>query len=375
MMIVRTLILTGFTALFLATVPPFARAGSTYVFTNFSAPDSADTFAFGINNLGQVTVTGLSPFGGTTTDFVRNADGSFTTLTFNGSNDSNAAGINDSDQVVGSFANPSNNGLEQPFVAANGGNTLITLPFITSNTTYEVASGINDNGTIVGSYLVRSTLTEAGFVYANGSFTTLHPTSNAVDVLAFGINNNGLVVGSYDTNGGSNLHGFLYNTLTGTYTLFADPNVANLSSTEFTAINDNGLAAGFYVTTNGSDIGFIYNLATQTYTFLQDPAAATSGVSSTFIYGINDSGEVSGYYANPTNGASEGFVATASVPEPGSVALLGIGLTLAAGFARWRKRRYNSKSELVEEVTADGTRSFDFKLVSTPSPSRPRGRK
>ena len=67
--------------------------------------DSADTFAFGINNLGQVTGTGLSPFGGTTTDFVRNADGSFTTLTFNGSNRSSAMGINDSDQVVGSFAN------------------------------------------------------------------------------------------------------------------------------------------------------------------------------------------------------------------------------------------------------------------------------
>lgn len=65
-------------------------------------------------------------------------------------------------------------------------------------------------------------------------------------------------------------------------------------------INDFGLAVGYYQTNDGSQHGFIYDTGTQTYTFLDDPNAAKSGFSVTQITGINDSGEIAGFYLDPT---------------------------------------------------------------------------
>jgi PEP-CTERM motif len=71
------------------------------------------------------------------------------------------------------------------------------------------------------------------------------------------------------------------------------------------------------------------------YTFLDDPDAAFSnGVEVTQITGINNSGEITGFYSD-ANGVFHGFIATA-VPEPGSFALMFIG---AASLLSVRYRR------------------------------------
>lgn len=321
----------------MAIAAPAARAGS-YAFTNFDGPpdSSGGTTVYGINNLGQAVgfSTGAS---GASTNFIRNTDGSFTTLTFNGSSTAMANGINSSDQVVGMNGSTA-------FLLINNGNTLTDLPAVNGTTTAEAAFGINDKGAIVGQYSDSNTGTSPGFVYAKGSFTTLNPVANDSQVFAQGINDNGLVVGFYNTDGVHD-HGFLFNTATNAYTLLNDPNVANLLFTQFLGINDQNEAVGYYQTTDGSQHGFLYNIATQSYTFLDDPNAATSGMSITQITGISNSGEIAGFYVDASSGVQRGFVATASVPEPGSMALLGIGVMLVAGFtARRRAKKFRTKS-------------------------------
>jgi probable HAF family extracellular repeat protein len=336
MRIVRAGLFIGLAALTTAMGTPSARAGS-YVFTNFDGPpdSSGGTTVNGINNLGQAVGFGTGA-GGAFTNFIRNTNGSFTTLTFNGSSAANANGINSSDQIVGMSGTTA-------FFLTNGGNTVTPLPAVNGTTTAEAAFGINDHGTIVGQYTDSNTGTSPGFVYAAGVFTTLNPVSNAAQVFAQGMNNNGLVVGFYNTDGMHD-HGFLYDTATSHYTLLADPIVANLFFTQFLGINDHGEAVGYYQTNDGSQHGFLYDIATKTYTFLDDPNIATSGTQITQITGISNSGEIAGFYVDGTSGRQRGFVATASVPEPGSLVLMGMGVTLAGGFAVRRGRVVRPKS-------------------------------
>jgi hypothetical protein len=108
-------------------------------------------------------------------------------------------------------------------------------------------------------------------------------------------------------------------------------------------INDSGLAVGYFGDSTLSQHGYFYNTATQKYTFLDDPAAAFhNGVEVTQITGINNAGDIAGFYTD-ANGTFHSFIAT-PIPEPGSLVTLGVGITLALGFAARRSRSRCPKS-------------------------------
>ena len=71
---------------------------------------------------------------------------------------------------------------------------------------------------------------------------------------------------------------------------------------------------GYYGDSTTSQHGFIYNTHTGQYTFLDDPSEAfDNGVEVTQITGINNSGEITGFYSD-ANGVFHSFVA-----RPGSL--------------------------------------------------------
>jgi hypothetical protein len=110
-----------------------------------------------------------------------------------------------------------------------------------------------------------------------------------------------------------------------------------------------GFAVGYYGDSTTSQHGFLYNTKTGAYTFLDDPSEQFSdGVEVTQITGINNSGEIAGFYSD-ASGVFHGFVAcpsgltcagssTSPVPEPGSVVLASFGLS-ALAFRCFRRRR------------------------------------
>jgi hypothetical protein len=170
-------------------------------------------------------------------------------------------------------------------------------------------------------------------------------------VNAQGINNNGLVTGFYTTDnttppvdGNEPQHGFFYDRTTGHYTLVADPNQPNFFTVQLLSVNDKGIAAGYWQDKAGNQHGLLYNFNTSAYSFLDDPnAGMIGGLVTTQITGINDDGTLTGFYSDASAGIFRGFVAQ-SVPEPSSLALLSVGVVLAASSAARRARGRLSKS-------------------------------
>lgn len=327
-MIRETLLAAGITTLAMGLALP-ASAGTIYNFTSFDGlgNNGGGTTVNGIDNNGDVV--GFSSDNAATptllTNFVRNPSGTITVLSIGGDPLAMANGINDSGTVVGMDSNGT------AFSLAGG--TLTTLPDVNGDTVSETAFGINDSGLIVGQYTDSVTGNTPGFFFSGSAFTILNPVANASVTNAQSINNDGLVAGFYSTDG-VHQHGFFYNLGTNQFTLPADPNVANLVLTQFLGINDNGLAVGYYQLPDGSQHGFLYDTTTQTYTFLDDPNAALSGVSITQITGVNDAGDIAGFYVDAATGAQRGFFAApavAAAPEPGTLGLLLGGLAVAVG--------------------------------------------
>jgi len=337
----RVCFLAGLTGLAVAVVASPAQAGG-YYFLNFdgTGDHTNGTTANGINNNGAVVgfSTGAT---GSLTNWIRNPDGTFTLLTPPLGTADMANGINNAKTVVGVTGT---NAFTLPF-----GGSMTNLPAANpGNTVMELAFGINDKGLIVGQYADSSTGTTPGYIYDGKNFTILNPVSPVGGVLvvnAQGINNNGLVTGFYTTNNttppvdmNEPQHGFFYDKTTGHFTLVADPVQPNFFTVQLLSVNDKGIAAGYWQDSAGNQHGLLYNFNTSTYTFLDDPKAGLiGGVVTTQITGINDAGTLTGFYSDSASGVFRGFVA--SVPEPGSVVLFGIGLTAILGYTHWRRKR------------------------------------
>jgi hypothetical protein len=288
-----------------------------YVFTNFDGPNAgsnaaAGTTMDGISNSGM-TVGFDTDNNGNLHNYVVNVKKmTVTELNINGSMKANANGINASGTVVGTDGNGN------AFIEAKGK----VKTFIPLGGSSAVAFGINDKGTIVGQYATSTTT--PGFIKINNKkYIEINSPSGPDVVNAQGINNKGLVVGFYVGTDGQ-YHGFMANeksakngALTGT--AISDPTIPTVQGepgatfvfSQILGINDHGIAVGYYGDSTISQHGFIYNTNTGQYTFLDDPSEAfDNGVEVTQITGINNAGEITGFYSD-ANGVFHGFVAQA----------------------------------------------------------------
>jgi hypothetical protein len=145
--------------------------------------------------------------------------------------------------------------------------------------------------------------------YTQGSFTAENFPGSAQTQVT-GINNVGTTVGFYAfTNGVTTPNFFaLVDTTSTGFTPVADPNTpTNVASTnQLLGVNDNNVAVGFYIDGNGNAQAYSYNIASMAFNPITLPAPDDALM--TTATGINNTGEISGFFVNSVSGTTEGFL-------------------------------------------------------------------
>ncbi len=217
-------------------------------YTPQNYPAAAQTQVIGINNTGWTDGFYVDA-GGTTHGFTNNG-GSFMNVDAPGTAFNQLLGVNDGGTAVGySSTDPGGGTLQRSFKVS--GNTFTYIDgFLPAGTGNNQAVGINNAGTVAG-FFEDATGTFHGFLLTGATETTLD-FPGAMDTQAFGVNNHGEVVGVY-IDAAMVMHGFTYQG--GSWSTVDDPN--GIGTTLINGINDLGQLVGFYVDNNDNTLGFV----------------------------------------------------------------------------------------------------------------------
>jgi uncharacterized membrane protein len=273
------------------------RAEATeYIFTLIDYPGATHTYAYGINDSGQIV--GAYYVGGLSHGFTWSG-GVYTSFDYPGaaSGGSGAYGINNSGQIVGWYDRP---GAETYGAYLRDGDGYQALtPF---GSDWSEAFGINDAASVVGRYQ-DATDVYRGFLFDGTSYTTLDDPG-AVHTYAEGINDAGVIVGQ-GRDSAFIPTGAWVRDASGNFTHFY---VDGFLAATATGINDAGQIVGAYGPGFDEHWGFVLTGGVDgTSDRLVPPGAPI-----TDALDINNLGQVVGGYTNGTfaNGPWRGFLAT-----------------------------------------------------------------
>jgi probable HAF family extracellular repeat protein len=251
---------------------------ASYTFTTIDVPGALATYAYGINDRNQIV--------GSYFDGFRNHgylwdEGVFTTIDVPGAQTTFAYGINARGQIVGTcdFFFSGTHG----FLWDQGVFTTIDVPGALGT----VPRGINARGQIVGNWGVGDGIGH-GFLWDEGAFSTLD-VPNARDTLPMGITTQGQIVGAYVDD---RFHGFLWDR-----GVFTTIDVPGASQTIAFGINERGQIVGSFGT---PEHGFLWNAGM--FTQIDSPNALN-----TTLYGVNVRGDLAGVHLFPR--VTQGFLA------------------------------------------------------------------
>lgn len=360
-----------------------AQASPTYTFTDLGTLGGTYSWAYGINDSGEIVGVSYAAGNATWNAVVWNGT-TITNLSTLSGGFSAAYAVNNAGQVAG-ISRPSNSagGWQSTLWNGSVGTDLGSLGGEISNEAY--ANAINNSGQVVGGSHTAGNLAwhatlwtgasvidlgtlggnisnaysvnESGQVVGNSTKTGdplpyYHPTlwngTTPIDLgtlggtyggTATGINDAGQIVGDSYTNGNAALHATLW--AGGTIT---DLGTLGGAHSEAYAINDSGQIVGAASTTSNDWVAVLWNGATAIdLNSLLDASSVADGWILQSAFGINDNGWIVGGAVNTRSGVTEAFLlAPNSVPEPATASLM-LGALGLMGFAARRRKNAAAK--------------------------------
>lgn len=162
-----------------------------------------------------------------------------------------------------------------------------------------VANGINDDGLVTGYYQEPKSIYH-GFVWRDGAVEKVN-YPGATSTLLYGVNNRGVAIGYYaDTN--TTQHAVTYSVESRTWKTL--PEVPGYSQNEGYGINDDGIAVGSAFEGNTS-VAWIWDPDARSYSRFAVPRAVPYSTSPS---GLNDKGQIAGYFVDASTGFYRGFL-------------------------------------------------------------------
>jgi probable HAF family extracellular repeat protein len=202
-----------------------------------------------------------------------------------------ATGVNNAGDVVGIFGSSTSNG---GFVLSSGVYTAITFPGA-----FAFPDGINNRGQIVGALFHNLSSLDSGFLLQDGVFTTFAFPGSSSGSFATGINDAGEIVGTYFDSEG--LHqSFVYSD--GEFRTISFPGAAQ---TGISGINDRGDMVGFYFLAENPYVQHNFIARQGRFEEIVVPGCVTNGSA---ILGINKFGNIVGYCGDEKTRTTHGFV-------------------------------------------------------------------
>ncbi|MGH9453164.1 MAG: PEP-CTERM sorting domain-containing protein [Terriglobia bacterium] len=217
----------------------------------------------------------------------------FQTINFPGDTFTQLLGINNSGTIAGYHGATINEGFTLTLP-----NNFVLEDFPNSTNTQVI--GINNTGLTDGFYVSTAGVTN-GFIYNGSTYTTADAPGTAFNQL-LGINNQGTAAGYSSTDPtGATLQMAYVRASNGSYTYLNSLLPGGIGNSQATGVNNAGEISGFYLTDNGADsTGFL--LDNGTLTNLLFP-----GSTFTQALGVNNNGETVGFYVD-AQGNMHGFV-------------------------------------------------------------------
>lgn len=210
--------------------------------------------------------------------------------------------------------------------------------------------GVNDEGTLVGGFATQPSDTEfllqSGFILDDERLTVVNVPGAPVTGI-IGVNHREDVVGYYLLDDLTRLHAYK-RTKRGNIITLPDAAVGEFAFTQASSIN----GAGMIVGTCGSELEPIRAFVFQNgeYTYFEHPGAVE-----TWFWGLNDHGEISGFWLG-TTGSYQGFVRTRTgkilpvvPPVPGAYRVL--------------NRPINDRGEVYGTYRTDDTPEGGFEFI------------